>query len=714
MPPLRAAPALLAIVVLLAAGPGAAQIEPPRPVDELAPDTTAPRPARTRQPPPAPVQAPAADAEPAEVQPQEAPRPAPARHTPKTPPPAPAPTVAPAAPARDRTPPPPLLVPTEGDAAIVQAFDAWKEAERVRDPKASRASRERLAELRETLAIADLESVSLALVRGARVRAAGRDGAGAEELALSAVALSPDVADAHWGLLRAHLGNDPFDFRRLWADARNAVRAALADPRWSRGLLADVGATFLVAWLATALAALVVLFLRTVPSLVHDVHHAFPRGVSRWQAGSLLVLLLLLPWVFRLGLLLPSLVLFAAVTLYLEPRERWLLGVLLAGACLVPPLAGALVQATTFAGTPAEDVLQLERGGLEASDAATHVQARLAASKATYPEVYALARYELRRGKLDAARGHAEKALALRANDARAQTLLGNVAFAETRWPEAIAVYTKASEADPTLPDPLWNVSRVYRRRARTLSDDAVGPELDRAQNSAAAAQRLDEQLMTRADPPDSRPAMNLTLLSPALSRSEPQVTDGQERRGRVTAQLGQSLVGDLEPSAAVLVPLAGVAVLAGLGFVRGGRGVSRACHKCGRAVCRRCDPELVENSLLCHQCVNVYTRRGKVAPMARVNKEMEVRHHQAWVSRQAYALGLLWSGAGHLFTGLPLRGALHAFVFAFGITVAVNREGLLRTPGISPGAAGWLGLALLLLAVTWAASLRHLARERS
>jgi len=714
MPPLRAVTALLATLVLLASAQAAAQIEPPRPVEELTPDRPATRRTR-REPPPPPVPAPsqaedetAAGAEAQEPEPARAPPPPVRRSTRATAPPpatpAPPPAPASAAPARDRTPAPPLLVPVEGDETILQTFAAWKEAERARDPKASRAARDRLVELRETLGIADLESVSLALLRGA----------GAVELAQSAVALSPDVADAHWGLLRAHLGNDAFDLRRLSADARNAGRAALADPRWSRGLLGDLGAMLLVAWLATALAALLVLFLRTLPSLVHDVHHAFPRGVSRWQAGALLILVLLLPWVFRLGLLFPSLVLLAAVTLYLEGKERWLLAVLLAGACLVPPLAGALVQATTFSRTPAEDVLQLERGGLEASDAATRVQARLEAGRATYPEVYALARWELRRGKLDRARTHAEKALGLRRGDARAQTVLGNVAFAESRWPQAITAYTRASEADPTLPDPLWNVSRVYRRRARTLSDDAVGPELDRAQNTAAAAQRLDERLMAWTDPPDGRPAMNLTILTPALPRTEPLVTDGPERRARVTAQLGQSLVGDLESSAAVLVPLAGVAVLAGLGFVRGGRGVSRACSKCGRAVCRRCDPELVEASHLCHQCVNVYTRRGKVAPMARVNKEMEVRHHQAWVSRWAYALGLLWSGAGHLFTGLPVRGALHAFVFAFGITVAINREGLLRTPGLAAGTVGWLVLALVLLAVTWGASLRHLAQERA
>ncbi|MGZ6080995.1 MAG: tetratricopeptide repeat protein [Myxococcaceae bacterium] len=722
MLPLRAVPTLLAVLVLLGSAPAAAQIEPPRPVDELAPDGPAPRPVRTRREPrpaPPPVASPVEDeaqdpqtAEPARPPPPPVRRPvrASASAAPAAPVPA---AAAPTVPARDRTPPPALVVPTEGDDAILSTFHAWREAERARDPRASRTARDRLAELRETLAIADLESVSLALLRGARVRAAGKDGAGAVELAQSAVALSPESADAHWGLFRAHLGNDLFDLRRLWSDALGAARTALADPRWSRGLLGDLGATLLVAWLATALAALVVLFLRSAPSLVHDVHHAFPRGVARWQAGALLILVLLLPWAFRMGLLFPSLVLFAAVTLYLEPKERWLLAVLLAGACLVPPLAGALVQATTFAGTPAEDVLQLERGGLEAAGAATHVEARLSAGRATYSEVYALAHWEFRRGKLQGARAHADRALALRPGDARSQTLLGNVAFAETRWPEAIAAYIKASEADPTLPDPLWNVSRVYRRRARTLSDDAVGAELDRAQNAAAAAQRLDERLITRSDPPESRPVMNLTVLSPPLSRTEPPITDGLERRSRVSAQLAQSLVGNLEPGAALLLPLAGVVVLAGLGFVRGGKGVSQSCSKCGRAVCRRCDPELVEGGHLCHQCVNVYTRRGKVAPMAKVNKEMEVRHHQAWVSRWAYGLGLVWSGAGHLFTGVPVRGALHAFVFAFAIGVALNREGLLRTPGLSAGTLLWVVLALVLLAATWSSSLRHLAKER-
>src|SRR5262249_35850272 len=162
------------------------------------------------------------------------------------------------------------------------------------------------------------------------------------------------------------------------------------------------------------------------------------------------------------------------------------------------------------------------RGGLEAAPAAAHVEARIEAGRATYPEVYALARWELLRGKLGPAKTHAEKALSLRPGDARAQTLLGNVAFAESRWPEAIAAYIRPSERDATLPAPRWTVPRVSRGRAKTLPDDALGPELDRAQTPAAAAQRLDERLMPRNDPPDTRPAMNVTILPPALSRGEP------------------------------------------------------------------------------------------------------------------------------------------------------------------------------------------------
>src|SRR5262245_58310139 len=71
MLPLRAAPALISLVVHLASSRGAAQIEAPRPVEELAPDTPAPR-LRTRREPPRTAPPPAEEEqETPEVQAQE-------------------------------------------------------------------------------------------------------------------------------------------------------------------------------------------------------------------------------------------------------------------------------------------------------------------------------------------------------------------------------------------------------------------------------------------------------------------------------------------------------------------------------------------------------------------------------------------------------------------------------------------------------------------
>ena len=139
---------------------------------------------------------------------------------------------------------------------------------------------------------------------------------------------------------------------------------------------------------------------------------------------------------------------------------------------------------------------------------------------------------------------------------------------------------------------------------------------------------------------------------------------------------------------------------------------MSHACDKCGRPVCRRCDPQLSRGSAFCPQCVNVFTRRGVVPPLFKMNKEMEVRRHRTRTSRIAYALGLLCSGLGHLFSGSALRGAAYAFLFLFAAASFVTRDGVLRAPyGPAPELVRILPVALLVAAVYFF-SLRGLSRK--
>ena len=89
MASLRAAPALLATLVVLASTGAAAQIEPPRPVEELAPDGPAQRPSRTRREPPPPAPEPEQEVPDTEAQVPARPSPPPVRRSTRNRPPAP-------------------------------------------------------------------------------------------------------------------------------------------------------------------------------------------------------------------------------------------------------------------------------------------------------------------------------------------------------------------------------------------------------------------------------------------------------------------------------------------------------------------------------------------------------------------------------------------------------------------------------------------------
>ncbi|WNZ59431.1 hypothetical protein QEG98_25590 [Myxococcus sp. MxC21-1] len=212
-------------------------------------------------------------------------------------------------------------------------------------------------------------------------------------------------------------------------------------------------------------------FLRKLRYALHDFHHLLPRVVSRWQSLVLGLLLLSLPWVLGLGVLPALLVMLATVSLYLSRKERVVAAVLVAGVGLLPLAAGQLARVTAFAGTPAEDVYLLERGGLSAEEARARVLARMASRSATFAEVLSLAYFESRRGLLEEARTHFKAASALKSSDARLLTRFGNTLVALGDAEGAALLYVQASQSAPDrrLHTTTWRRwSAAGRRRCRT------------------------------------------------------------------------------------------------------------------------------------------------------------------------------------------------------------------------------------------------------
>ncbi|MBI3184921.1 MAG: tetratricopeptide repeat protein [Myxococcales bacterium] len=611
--------------------------------------------------------------------------------------------------------PPPILLPKRGEGDLAAVWEQWRSATMAKDPKAAEDARAKLKKLRGDLGATNLDEYAVGLSRSATQKLEAKDAVGAIEDAAAAAELAPDLPYAQLALARTYFLADPGQPGRTLSAAWRAVVAVARDPRYHRPAAADLGAAFLAALVATAVAVTAVLFLRRVRYFLHDFHHLFPRSAARWQAGILALVLVGLPLVFRLGVVPALLAAFGAVALHLRFGERIVAAVLIAAAGLVPVAATLLVRHTAFAGTLAEQIYLLERGGSGADYAAQVIAERAAAEQAEFAELFALGRHELRRGEAEASIEHFKAALAVKTLDARAMTNLGNAMMAKGDTEGARAMYEEAARVEPSLAAAHFNLAKVHQRRAKLLPPDQAPMEIDRAHDSLGMVRSLEPSLAARADPPEDDLQLNRYLESPPLPDSAlVELATPQEPGDEVSAQIARELLGGSEGPLGPFYPLLLCALAVGLGTLAGPLRASKPCERCGRAVCRRCDRELGVGSSLCGQCVNVFARKNAVSAPEKVRKQIEVARHQRQRDRLAYLFGLVCSGAGHLYSGLPVRGSLYAFAFLFAIALFVLRHGVLRAP--YGGLPVWLKLAPIAVAfvAVYLFSLRGLYRRQS
>jgi tetratricopeptide (TPR) repeat protein len=662
--------------------------EPPPEEDDSVYEDEEPNPRRPGKKPGRGKQRDPADEEEAEAEvptPPTAPPASPAPPTatpPSTPAPTPTatPTPAPPAPVGNRSAPP-LLAPRVSDADLLAVWERWKQARDSGDAAAAEQGKKALLKLRDEVSASDFDAFSVSLLREARARRDKGDLKSAMPLAEAAAQLSPNLPYARFALADVYARQQVGSVNRYVPEIQAGISALMNDPRYLRPAIADIAAMAMLAVLATAVAVVAVFFGRRVRYFLHDFHHVFPRGMGRWQSFAVAVTVLAVPLLLGLGVVPVLLVFFAAVVLYLSVAERAVGAVLLVLVGLIPMVAGYITRSTVFAGTVAEDVYVLERGGFAGDDAAARVLARQAAKEATFAELFALGRYLGRRGQLEEAEQAFKAASALRQRSGPLLTNYANVLLAAGKGDEAERIYKEASQADGTLAAAPYNLAQVYRHRAKGLPDSLVGAEMDRHREALASAQLLDNTLVGRDVPPDDRMLVNLLLLSPALTRNDIMVLANGDAAGeRVESQLNRLLLG-ATGTVALVYPAALVVLLFGFGYARDRLRASKSCEKCGNVVCRRCDPDLSAGSFMCSQCTNVFARKGVVPEPLRLQKQAEVTRHQTWMNRLALALGAVVSGAGHLFSGAPVRGAVYSFLFLLSLAVVVLRNGLLKAP---------------------------------
>jgi tetratricopeptide (TPR) repeat protein len=446
----------------------------------------------------------------------------------------------------------------------------------------------------------------------------------------------------------------------------------------------------------------------------HDVHHLFPGGAGGWQTGMLAAVLLLLPLLLQMGPAPLVLTALLACALYASTSEA-VISVLLLGALAASPWAASRIARVAAFGGPAMDVWLLEHGEGAGPEIA-RLQKRLDAGNELAVD-FALARKAKREGDLATAEKLYLRALevqgATSAGLAAVRNNLGNVYLLQGDIAKAIAQYQQAVDLRESLAAPHFNVSRALAMSGgvetleKVQSEQARALDLDRATLEAFTGGQL------QANRKANRFVMDVPL---DASQLEPLIDLEERAADAVGDEVRAQLAGNVPaPVAAALPVLAAIGVLA-LQLARRRVRPSGRCERCGREVCRRCDPDARPTEALCAQCVNVFIRRSGVDPAERVRKEFAVEAYHRRRQLAARVLAVL-SGAGHVLLGYSIRGLFFLLVTACLLASVVLWRGVAHDPlALGSGISVLrLGFAAALLIAVYAACLRDLlGRQRS
>ena len=613
-------------------------------------------------------------------------------------------------------PPPPPATATAADLARrivpVQAtypklMALWAErrtALREADPIRAEAAEKALLATRAELAIENLPAPAAVEIRESRHALEANLVAEATAHARTAVALAPDLPDAHLALARALFAEAPGRPGATLAAVGEALAAAGREPHSVRAFYGDLTAAGLAAAVLTALATVLLLLVRRLRLFLHDFHDLpLLRGTARVQSTFLALVLLSLPVVFGLGPVIAVAVALLVVWLYLGLAERIVASLALAALVAVPWATGAAARATAWTGSLAEVVYDLEHG-MVSVEQASELAARLADAPAPAPLYAALGRHHKRRGNLDEALRFYRLAEAADPRAPELQVNVGNVLFLKNDLDGAKAAYLTATDrAGPdlvVLGAAHYDLSKLYLRTT------------DMSQSAAARekAEREAGEFLKRHGSDDDFSANRYLVDVPVPDEKIRALAGGDAASLALATWAERRLGGGLPAPAWPWGPVAFLGFLWLLAAAGSRLKPSRSCERCGGPACRRCDPNAGE---LCGQCVNVFVHKGLVDARDRLRKEAEVRRRHQFVSVATRILSIVGGGAGQVFHGAAVRGALLLLATFFAAFLIWFWRGIVPPPQSSPYALwGKLAVAAPLGLGLWAFAIRDAFRR--
>jgi tetratricopeptide (TPR) repeat protein len=582
-------------------------------------------------------------------------------------------------------------------------WGAYKKAVERNDADTAQKLMAEIRRLRVERNVPGLETLALAAVAEGQAKLAAGDRVGAEESFRTAVSLDPQLADTYFALASAQFKRGPLGFV---PGASSVVSGILARLRTTEGrhqlnnlltIAGIIGLFLLVTVYAIALVA------RHGKLLVHDLEERFGLGSGRPMAFGVATAILLAPAALFMGWGWLPFWCLAVLFIYCTNVEKVISGVLVMSALLAGPAMAGLEDRVRSRQNP------IFRAGLQAVEGGPDTRAMSQVEQALQENpddkdlVYLLGRLYKTGGRYDDAVGLYRDALDKDPKDAIALNNTGNIDFARGDYGAAIVRYRQALETGP--PTDIAAILHYNLSLAQYQKFD-----YQPAQESRSQADRLGAELVRTYDERwkyegGLSAPVDLGLSSEELAGKFAAIPTGPGRKnvaGSAPRAQGLNLGASLL-NRATAIPIAfGLVVLVAT-RMRGRRGYTARCVKCGTPFCNRCHLGPAAGSL-CSQCHHLFVVRDGVSGPARNQKLLEVQKEEEQRDRLFRMLSLVLPGSGHVYAQKTLFGISLVLVWAavLGLVITAGRVVPLTE---APSSAAWplgLGVAGLLLLVVY------------
>jgi tetratricopeptide (TPR) repeat protein len=449
---------------------------------------------------------------------------------------------------------------------------------------------------------------------------------------------------------------------------------------------------------AAAGAIALALLLRRGGLLLHDIEEWLGPAHHRSAALALYLLLLLLPVATFQGWGWLPLWWLALLFSYLDVRERVLAGLLVATTLLIGPGVALVDERLRTARNPLYHAALAATESVPDAAAIASLESALQQDPADRDLVYLVGAGCKKAGRYEEAAELYRQALASDPQDAVARNNLANIEFVRGQYDAASARYRAGtSSSQPAVAATSWyNLSLAHLQKFDYQAYNAAKSSADRI--APGLVSDYDRWKYDTGEYAVVDLGLGRDQVWRKFAGAESGVAVRNLLRGEVAPRLSLQASFVNRFVVALAVALLGAFAVARW---RGRKASTQACRRCGQAFCRMCQLGQASGGL-CSQCYHLFVVKDGVSGPVRNRKLAEVQSYDGGRERKVRLLSALSPGAGQIYGGWALRGAVLAIAWyaILGLWAASRVVPFTEVPrAISPP---WLpiaaGLALLLL----------------